>query len=532
MQYNVLAEPWIPVVMLDGTYKSVGIRDALIHSDKIAAISDDNPLQKIAILRLLAAFVSDAYGDQIRTMRDRKRFSESHWAFDADVVSQYVDHCVNDCGASFDLFDTKRPFMVQMFDASIDAPKASSCPKTICSIILPLSSANAVAHNNHKTQEKANIALTPAEALRNVLELNLFAVAMAHGIPSSVNNTPPIYYAPVCDTLFEQLVMCMRGTRERGDLGTADMCAWNSSEIIRRESAAASVGYLSAMTFRPRRIVLLPDNDGLIRRCYVSHGTAYSRNDSWHDPFVAHIPRKLENGSISLEPLRPDVNREFWRDIGNITVTDINQLGTTIPPSVLVPLRRGRMETVWSVGVVTDQAVYRHMLFDPGTIVPQRLLRQSDDGRGAPDEQDLIDQVYGDLALIDGVIMRLRPRSTDSDSANDAPDPLRSMSADLITVVLFEMRQYVLGRFFTDVMNVDTQADGWAEKLHDSMAEHLMDAVRTALKTTNRNYRDWEHIVQYETVSCRIKNSVHAYLYPETDQKETANDDKQNNHTD
>lgn len=136
--------------------------------------------------------------------------------------------------------------MVQMFDASIDAPKASSCPKTICSIILPLSSANAVAHNNHKTQEKANIALTPAEALRNVLELNLFAVAMAHGIPSSVNNTPPIYYAPVCDTLFEQLVMCMRGTRERGDLGTADMCAWNSSEIIRRESAAASVGYLSA----------------------------------------------------------------------------------------------------------------------------------------------------------------------------------------------------------------------------------------------------------------------------------------------
>lgn len=531
MNYNVLTEKWIPIIGRDGSEELVGIMDALMHATEIKSIIDDEPLQKMAILRLLTAFVSDAYGDQIKTRRDRRKLL-AQGSFDADTLRSYVEKCTAECGTSFDLFDEARPFIVQAFDKSIDEKpnakgigKCNTFPnaKTVESICIPLSSANAPAHYHHKTYGTSGLALTPAEALRNALALNLFAVAMSGGYPSSVNNAPPIYYAPVCDTLFEQLVMCMRGTHERGNANADDHCAWNSPEIVSSAITRPSMTFLDAMTFRPRRIVLILDDDGLIRRCYVSPGIQYKASDSWRDPFVSYIPCKE-----SMIPLRPKINREFWRDIGNITAADASAQGTVLPPAVLVPLVDRELEQVWSVGVVTEQAACRHVMFDPGITIPQRLLRRSDD-----DEQlsahELVDQVYDDLALVDSVLGQLRAHNSNPDSTSIPPlEPIPEFASAITETVLFQMHHYIISEYFPAVQNADTNSAGWALILHNGMADTLWDAVCTAFKSVEHNSTGWEQIMAYNAARRNALGRIHLILYPHPNEKEEINEQTSN----
>ena len=55
MNYNLLEEQWIPVLYRDGRYQRVGIRNALEDAGKIREIAASNPMDRVAILRLLLA---------------------------------------------------------------------------------------------------------------------------------------------------------------------------------------------------------------------------------------------------------------------------------------------------------------------------------------------------------------------------------------------------------------------------------------------------------------------------------------------
>lgn len=53
--FNLIDEPWIPVLRLDGTRCELGIRDTLLQADGIAEIQDGSPLVVAATQRLLVA---------------------------------------------------------------------------------------------------------------------------------------------------------------------------------------------------------------------------------------------------------------------------------------------------------------------------------------------------------------------------------------------------------------------------------------------------------------------------------------------
>ena len=50
------------------------------------------------------------------------------------------------------------------------------------------------------------------------------------------------------------------------------------------------------MTFQPVRIVLVPEEDGTVRNCYISVGKFLVTRDIWIDPMLAY--RKLSNEEI------------------------------------------------------------------------------------------------------------------------------------------------------------------------------------------------------------------------------------------
>ena len=55
MTYNLLDEEWIPVLYRNGDWKRVGIRKALEDAGRIRQIAASNPMDNVALLRLLLA---------------------------------------------------------------------------------------------------------------------------------------------------------------------------------------------------------------------------------------------------------------------------------------------------------------------------------------------------------------------------------------------------------------------------------------------------------------------------------------------
>ena len=55
MDYNLLVEPWIPVLRTNGKTDRVGIRAALTEAGRIRQIAASNPMDNVALLRLMLA---------------------------------------------------------------------------------------------------------------------------------------------------------------------------------------------------------------------------------------------------------------------------------------------------------------------------------------------------------------------------------------------------------------------------------------------------------------------------------------------
>jgi len=53
--YNLLENRWIPILRTNGTFERVGIRRALTDAGHIRQIAASNPMDNVALLRLLLA---------------------------------------------------------------------------------------------------------------------------------------------------------------------------------------------------------------------------------------------------------------------------------------------------------------------------------------------------------------------------------------------------------------------------------------------------------------------------------------------
>lgn len=104
--FNVITDPWIPVIKKDETREVYGVRDVLKNAADIKRIiSPGNlPSEEYAIYRFLFAVLTDAY--EIRSDEDIEEIYRSG-EFDLDAFDEYVERC----GNVFNVFDEEHPFM-------------------------------------------------------------------------------------------------------------------------------------------------------------------------------------------------------------------------------------------------------------------------------------------------------------------------------------------------------------------------------------------------------------------------------------
>lgn len=255
--FNVLYEPWMGVVDMNGNETLVGLRDYLVNAHLYKCSAENKQFAVLRRLqqRLAETFVMDIFGINIDT--EAALINAGH--FDADEIDAYIRNCENS-GVSFDLFDENRPFMQtdkityeKVFKNKASGPVAAINPRMG-------SGNNKVFFNNVNVNDYLNnteaedcrhsyydsvynkkytvedaVAISFAEYMNMLLIAHCIAGQGGAGYRSGLMcvGVPPILYHIDSDrnqTLFHSILMNIAFDNTHSDKNDSPLWRWNTYE--------------------------------------------------------------------------------------------------------------------------------------------------------------------------------------------------------------------------------------------------------------------------------------------------------------
>lgn len=297
MNYNLLEEPWIPVLYNDGVLSRVGILDAFAHASRIRQIAAGNPMDRLAILRFLLALLYWCQGnppdEPLPDPFPLAWFNKLHDRRD----------CFNLLG------DGKRFYQAR------PRGKDKRLPANYLAQEVP--TGTNLWHFRHATDQIDGLC-RPCCAM-GLLRLPLFATSGGRGKPPGINAKPPIYVLPLGSSLEETLRLSWRRV---SNLGAP---AWENPDSELPKTGEAP--FLTGLTWLPRRVWLdTPDQseakcvscgrtEPLIRQCvFAGTGSRKTQEDSqrriWSDPHTVREGEDVLKPSDALDA--PDAAAGQW----------------------------------------------------------------------------------------------------------------------------------------------------------------------------------------------------------------------------
>ncbi|MBL8067380.1 MAG: type I-E CRISPR-associated protein Cse1/CasA [Armatimonadetes bacterium] len=296
--FNVLAEPWIPVIRLDGKRENLGILPCLGQAHEIREIRDPSPIIEFGLYRLLVAFVLDALVMADKRPEDPIDLNELIAAgkFDCDLLGRYA----NDCGEVFDLFHPDRPFM--------QSGEASGEEKSVFDPYPLLPTGANVTHFAHGDQDQHG--LSNDEAARLLVAISPFNVKVKTGSPRTIVGDPPLYSLPIGHSLFESVVLNLPMPSNQ----FTDQDERNIGPIWRTPLCAEPIRTTPTQSFTwPCRFVRLVPSDERIQQMHNVKGLKSLR--TWVDPSCA-----VFFGDDKVRHYRLEERLPLWVDAGPLGV--------------------------------------------------------------------------------------------------------------------------------------------------------------------------------------------------------------------
>ena len=307
MKYDVLVEPWIPVLMLSGERKKLGLLDVLRQAHLILKIDGLNVMEEFSVYRFLILFVLSVYrpvySDDISDIYDDE-------CFDMDKVADYVSLCRRE-GVTFDIFDDQRPFLQSPYDSKLD--EGNIKPISVLDKTMP--SGNNPIHFVPVLQEDS--VMTCDKAIRCLLSIYIFGLFGTGGYPFNINRIPPVYFLPKGKNLFSTLVLSLYPLGSLADdSDPLKLEIWRNPMVVCKDEKVVSVSPLYGMIFPCRRVTLIKEeNSSVLRNCYFQPGLNFvNKNSGWRDSYVVYF-HNHKNDVISLTP---SIDKEMWRNIGTV----------------------------------------------------------------------------------------------------------------------------------------------------------------------------------------------------------------------
>jgi CRISPR system Cascade subunit CasA len=307
LSFNLIEQPFIPCVRLDGQAAEYGLQDVLLSAQEIAELRDGSPLVTVALHRLLLAVLHSCFR-RPKNSAERVALRQAG-RFDADRIICYLEKWAD----RFDLFHLRYPFY-QRAGYTQDVPSPAN------RLVKELSRGNNPILFDHTTDDPP-LALTPAQAARAVITEHLFAYSAGRGRKGEPHTLDgPIGRAAEAfalgDSLFETLWLnstVYDGEEKPIPCSEEDGPIWERTPSPPYGDSATPRGYLDYLTWQSRTLRLDPETEEgrtVIRRAYYSQGRVWKPAGAFYDPFVAY-ERVAGVGDRAIQ-LRD--NRDLWRD--------------------------------------------------------------------------------------------------------------------------------------------------------------------------------------------------------------------------
>ncbi|MGH9943936.1 MAG: type I-E CRISPR-associated protein Cse1/CasA [Pyrinomonadaceae bacterium] len=302
-EFNLIEQPWLPCLRPDGRAEDLSLRDVLTRAHELREMFDSSPLVTVALHRFLLALLHRAHDGPTSIEAWRALWSFSQ--FDAEHINRYLDQW----SRRFDLFDVKRPFYQMRLPEDVKAhPVQALCHET--------ASGNNPTLFDH-SHAGVPLALTPAAAARQLIAFQSFA--LGGGVSQPFNFSDAMLargYTLLAqgDNLFETLMLNLlvytnaRPFPRLDDGG--DQPAWEVERPPTPDRAGTQPrGYVDYLTFQSRRVCLLPDSDGTVRRCQIQQNLKLPEQGVL-DPFKAY----KRDEKTGFRPFTLQPAKALWRD--------------------------------------------------------------------------------------------------------------------------------------------------------------------------------------------------------------------------
>lgn len=369
--FNLIEQPWIPCVDSANTVRLFGIRQVLVESHRLRAITAETPLDNIALTRLLLAVLHAAYRGPAESEEWSVIWRQAHWH--PETLNAYLDQHLD----RFDMFHPQHPFF--------QAPDNRVKPKSIAVLRHEYATGNNATLFDHSLDDIPP-AFTPDQAARTLITAMAFGLAGLSGLDDKFTSAPcaggAIFLAQG-ETLFQTLMLNWTRYDEDGPIPAVgeDRPAWEMSNPL-APFRTQPLGYLDYLTWHNRKILLLPEEiegQTVIRHVTVAPGL---RLEAINDPMKHWMPSKDKDKPPV--PLRFGETRAVWRDSVAILESAIKR--GQAPHSLewmafLVEndkLDRTRRDELVAAGMASDQA---KVLFYRTERLPLPLVYLSEDGR-------------------------------------------------------------------------------------------------------------------------------------------------------
>jgi len=316
-EFNLIDEPWIPCVTLEGSSKEFGIQEILLKAHKLREICDDSPLVTVAIHRLLLAILYRAFQGPTGMRQWEELYAGGK--FDPKTVTVYLEQWKS----RFYLLDDEHPFY-QMSGLETNNSVSVNRLATECA------SGNNATLFDHCSDD-AKVSWSYAKVARKLLACQSFALGFGKSGNAKINGedeTLPYSADAIAlrgmtvwiqgPTLFDTLMTNLIPTKDES------LPPWELSDPHKHRDklsgkdrkAVASLGTVDRFTWQSRLVRLIPNNL-FVSRVFFTQGR--SADKSAGDPMKAYRISKEEGiSAVSLSS-----NKAAWRDAHAIL---------TIPP--------------------------------------------------------------------------------------------------------------------------------------------------------------------------------------------------------
>jgi len=335
--YNLIDEPWIPVVWQGSqSEEEVSLQTFFRELPRIAGLVGETPIVTGALYRFLLAVIHSALRGP-RSMDDWLRLWEGREM--AEAVLPYLEKYRD----RFDLFHPEHPFLQGEPDLTLVKPVST------IDLVPHLAYGATLFDHSLKADD---FALTPAEAARWLVAFQHFALGgvvpgKATAKTVSAADAPcarAILFIVEGDSLFETLMLNLIRYPDGELLGfpieEGDKPFWERDDPF---EAREPEGYLDYLTWPSRRVRLYParteEGEVMVPRFAVSPGLrvqVVTKQDPlrYRDP-MQHYRQKKAKGWLPLV-FRED--RVLWRD--SSTILELRRQDENQPPKALLWLNR------------------------------------------------------------------------------------------------------------------------------------------------------------------------------------------------